>query len=358
MFNGTTKNGYSTNESAIKLTALVQSTPSCKRSTFKIPKLVHRSVHQHGFINGLIAISAFDVDNLRIGEANGRFFSLIISDGSKNFTFRTSFDTKTAEFQLDVPLRALMHTGKYVVWVSNAFGYRIRPGLGERNLPTEDHPATFFVFEPEKEPEEGPHSDLNVVIGGLTGLVFMLLFCYLLFMFRRFRQNGGEISKLVVSVLSVEVLGVLSLLFESWDLFTDSYMLFVKVISAESPCAEKIADLVIPWLCCYVLASLASLVSWFIKVRALIRACRLRREEVEFDSHGNAESVASNLLKHRKNRERTSRAINSIYVGLALGMMENLPLGMLQINHLFPAVCSSRRNESALVGHNLVSVWD
>lgn len=354
MFNGTTKNGYSTNESAIKLTALVQSTPSCKRSTFKIPKLVDRSVHQHGFINGLIAISAFDVDNLRIAEANGRFFSLIISDGSKNFTFRTSFDTKTAEFQLDVPLRALMHTGKYVVWVSNAFGYRIRPGLGERNLPTEDHPATFFVFEPE----EGPGSDLNVVLGGLIGLVCMLLFCYLLFMFRRFRQNGGKISKLVVSVLSVEGLGVLSLLFESWDLFTDSYVLFVKVLKSSGPCAERITDLVMPWISCYAVASLASLVSWLIKVRALIRACRLRREEVEFDSHGNAESVASNLLKHRKNRERTSRAINSIYVGLALGMMENLPLGMLQINHLFPAVCSSRRNESALVGHNLVSVWD
>ena len=46
------------------------------------------------------------------------------------------------------------------------------------------------------------------------------------------------------------------------------------------------------------------------KLRSLIRAIRLRREEVDFyeDENGKA-SLRAKLLKHKKAYERTSRAI-------------------------------------------------
>ena len=49
------------------------------------------------------------------------------------------------------------------------------------------------------------------------------------------------------------------------------------------------------------------------KFRALIRAIRLRREEVDFEDDVFGKStLEAKLLKHRKNQERTSRVIQGI----------------------------------------------
>ena len=46
------------------------------------------------------------------------------------------------------------------------------------------------------------------------------------------------------------------------------------------------------------------------KINLLIRAIRLRREEIEFhEDEGGSASVRAKLLKHKKNFERTTRAI-------------------------------------------------
>ena len=48
----------------------------------------------------------------------------------------------------------------------------------------------------------------------------------------------------------------------------------------------------------------------FVKIRALVRAFRLRREEIDFDEERfDKSSSDAKLLKHRKNLERTARTI-------------------------------------------------
>ena len=60
------------------------------------------------------------------------------------------------------------------------------------------------------------------------------------------------------------------------------------------------------------------------KFVALSRAARLRREDALFENT-HSSSPSSKLLKHRQNHERTSRAINNIYAGLAVALAECIP---------------------------------
>ena len=72
-----------------------------------------------------------------------------------------------------------------------------------------------------------------------------------------------------------------------------------------------------------------SFISFFLKFRSLLKACRLRKEEALFEG-ADASSTSSKLLKHQKNHARTERAILSIYAGLLVASAECLPLGALQ----------------------------
>ena len=115
----------------------------------------------------------------------------------------------------------------------------------------------------------------------------------------------------------------------------------------------KAADLVIPWLVAYPVALIVcfshahsfvwpqssltqhaqvSFGSLSTKLIGLFRAARLRREEAIFENT-DPSSSSSKLLKHQKNWERTSRAVNSIYAGLAVALAECVPLGILQSMH-------------------------
>ena len=85
--------------------------------------------------------------------------------------------------------------------------------------------------------------------------------------------------------------------------------------------------ILVPWICFYSLAAgvrsnrlLCHASDWLLgqvgciafvmKIRLLVQAIRLRREEIDFheDENGNA-SPRSKLLKHKKNHARTSRTI-------------------------------------------------
>ena len=72
-----------------------------------------------------------------------------------------------------------------------------------------------------------------------------------------------------------------------------------------------------------------SFVSFFLKFRLLVKACRLRHQEATFQETDSS-SPSAKLLKHQKNHARTERAIHSIYAGLLVASAECLPLGALQ----------------------------
>merc|ERR1711998_222479 len=65
------------------------------------------------------------------------------------------------------------------------------------------------------------------------------------------------------------------------------------------------------------------------KIFALIRAIRLRRQEISFEEDQN--SPGFKLIKHRKNLERCTRMIQGIYATLLVSVAENLPLGLIQL---------------------------
>ena len=50
------------------------------------------------------------------------------------------------------------------------------------------------------------------------------------------------------------------------------------------------------------------------KISFLVRAIRLRREEIMFDDEQDRLSLPAKLLKHRKNKERTTRTIRGTFI--------------------------------------------
>ena len=126
----------------------------------------------------------------------------------------------------------------------------------------------------------------------------------------------------------VKVLITFGLLLELLDLVTDAWMLHMVISEGEAP------DLIAPWIASFSVATVVSLASLGNKLLALRRAIQLRREEAGFDDTAGATDLAVKLLKHCKNHKRTSRAINSIYAGVAVAFTECIPLGVLQIVYM------------------------
>ena len=103
-------------------------------------------------------------------------------------------------------------------------------------------------------------------------------------------------------------------------------MLFKEVIPHSSD--PRIKDLVIPWVCCYSIASVVSAVSLLLKSRAFRDQIRSRREQFELEE---ADKGAQKLQTHRKRYIHTKRTIVMIYGSMMVGLAECAPLGTLQI---------------------------
>ena len=110
-----------------------------------------------------------------------------------------------------------------------------------------------------------------------------------------------------------------------------SYMLFEEVLPQRSN--PQVTDLVVPWMCCYGISSVVrsscanppvsfastyrsiclakvAICALLVKIRALVRAVSLRREEIDFEEDRfDKSSSEAKLLKHRKNLQRTARTI-------------------------------------------------
>ena len=171
------------------------------------------------------------------------------------------------------------------------------------------------------------NTSLQKVLGVCIGVVLVLCVGYSGYMFKR---NPKKFRTVVLQLLSVEIIIISSTAWELWDYFADAWMLAQHVL----PDNQQISDLVTPWLICFAIASLASCVSFYVKLKTLIRAFRLRREEADLDASevptGSLDKVLAlhSLHNHRMSREKASRAINGVYAGLALALGEDLPLGM------------------------------
>jgi len=157
--------------------------------------------------------------------------------------------------------------------------------------------------------------------------------------------------KLFRSFMREEFKLAMNILFEAWDFFTDSYILFVKVVDAEEPCASKITDLVIPWLSCYAIATVVSIAALFIKAKMFRDQIRNRRKEFILDEEEQADRIAK-LKKHTKRFVKTKRSIHSAYASMLVGLAECLPLGILQI--IFSLRCGVPDAVSQI---SLVTTW-
>jgi hypothetical protein len=162
----------------------------------------------------------------------------------------------------------------------------------------------------------------QIVVG--VGIGAALVFCLLLLIYL-IRRNPAKAKKILVSFLSVEVLISVQIVYASIDFYTDLRVL-TQVLERPD---EAFRGIVVPWLIFFALACLVSTIAIFMKIQSLVRAIRLRRVEINLQGSNCNTSPSAKLLKHRKNAERTRRAIRGIYGGMLVGLGENLPLGIL-----------------------------
>ena len=94
-----------------------------------------------------------------------------------------------------------------------------------------------------------------------------------------------------------------------------------------------------------------------VKLIGLFRAARLRREEALFEN-ADPSSSSSKLLKHQKNRERTSRAVKGIYAGVAVAIAECVPLGILQSMHWPLSLIKALLHSVRFGSHAVPARWD
>ena len=111
--------------------------------------------------------------------------------------------------------------------------------------------------------------------------------------------------------------------------------MMVQVAKADQP---EIHALLVPWICCFAVASLASCVSLFI--RGLLLCQVLRRDRLQYGEEAQAHGSQARLMKYKSRVNDVSKESFEIYTALLIGLLENLPLGVLQ------AVYASRLRES------------
>ena len=103
-------------------------------------------------------------------------------------------------------------------------------------------------------------------------------------------------------------------------------VLFGQVIPAGSHINH---GLVAPWLTFYCVASVISILVVVLKLTLFIRQLRERRAGLDMLSGEHTEH-SKKLAKHRKQLTKTQRSLYMIYASIAVGVAENVPIGVLQ----------------------------
>ena len=70
----------------------------------------------------------------------------------------------------------------------------------------------------------------------------------------------------------------------------------------------------------------------YLRLRSLLRAIRVHRQEISFDEATNGTGkIEDLLLKHRKKQEQVSRNVREVYVAMLVSAAENLPMAVLLV---------------------------
>ena len=108
---------------------------------------------------------------------------------------------------------------------------------------------------------------------------------------------------------------------EVLDIVSDTLVL--KNVVALRDCEKELSGLVVPWVCVYAVAVLASLMNLYFKAKLFVGLFRLRRSELSLEN-------TTKLESHRRKLKLTSQHITNIKAGALLVFGESLPLGVLQ----------------------------
>ena len=108
-------------------------------------------------------------------------------------------------------------------------------------------------------------------------------------------------------------------------------VLFGQVIPAGSHINH---GLVAPWLTFYCVASVISILVVVLKLTLFIRQLRERQAGPDVLSGEHTEHLKK-LAKHRKQLTKTQRSLYMIYALMAVGVAENVLIGVLQGKILF-----------------------
>ena len=358
-----------------------------------------------------ITIQAVDDDDLPITEHKGRFIKVKLLQLGKReadaVVLISRFQRSPPRWIVDLSATELKKAGKYQVWLDEVFGYSINQTTTKAlvlKMPTREHPFTITVNPVES-------ANLNIILGCLVGVVCAASVGLMLYYIRKYPHKAMKVNCLyqiifvfinwflaVVQELcsgGVEVgahcgfrrcfrcifYTCITLFFSvrhhlnlcvatAWDFFSDSYILFAKVLGAEGECKENIAPLVIPWLTCYAIATVVSVVALSIKAIIFRDQIRRRRTELKLEKDEQTDRVAK-LEKHNKRLTKTKRQIRLVYSSALVGFFEYaparfflrwsmsgganrcLPLGVLQI--MYSLQCSGQSDMMSQL--SLVTTW-
>ena len=124
-------------------------------------------------------------------------------------------------------------------------------------------------------------------------------------------------------------------------------VLFGQVIPASSHINH---GLVVPWLTFYCVASVISILVIVLKLVLFMRQLRERQAGLDLLGSDHLEH-ANKLVKHRKQLTKTKRSLYLIYASIAVGIAENVPIGILQ------GELTSNIPSISLCACNNVSAW-
>ena len=259
-----------------------------------------------------ITVTARDVDGLRLSSLRGRVIRFQLSNSDKGLIghYDTTFNMQAKTFELRIPHTGLRQTGCYKIWISHAFGFSVN-STEKLQLPTDGFRATFYVVESSDQSS-------NIVKGATAGVLAALFVILLMYQLKHNRQRAKKVLLLFLNV-EARMLGKVTA--ELWDLFSDGYLLFSIVLKSTDPAVQR---LVPPWIVCFCIATVASLVSLSIKIKVFIVQFRNRREQVwELDG---LSKRAKKLRVHQKRLVSTGKTITMIYASMLIGGLECIPM--------------------------------
>ena len=105
--------------------------------------------------------------------------------------------------------------------------------------------------------------DLRLALGGSVGAVLAAMMVVLMYLVRAHPQ---KLKSIFVSFLRNEVKLALQILSEAFDFLTDTWVLFGQVLTAPD---DVTRDIIVPWIVCYAVAVVVSVLALFQKARYL-----------------------------------------------------------------------------------------